>query len=191
PSSPIGSIYPSLGAALQSTDFGDTQKLLDISDKELKRELNHSPSDSRLVKCLEAEQNDEQTVVNVAAEPCSLSRVSFSRASSPTPAEREPCSFMWVAVVSCFCPAVPINLFALYFAHMSRSMIQAKDYDGARRLGRLSLLLSIVSIVVGLAIVLYLLLTGKLYLFFCTHTHTYTQGSRYRGHVAPNSTLKT
>lgn len=105
-------------AALQSTDFGDTQKLLDISDKELKRELNHSPSDSRLVKCLEAEQNDEQTVVNVAAEPCSLSRVSFSRASSPTPAEREPCSFMWVAVVSCFCPAVPINLFALYFAHM-------------------------------------------------------------------------
>lgn len=56
----------------------------------------------------------------------------------------------------------------------SRSMIQAKDYDGARRLGRLALLLSIVSIVVGLAIVLYLLLTGKLYLFFSTHTHTHT-----------------
>ncbi|XP_016123175.1 transmembrane protein 233-like, partial [Sinocyclocheilus grahami] len=155
-------------AALQSTDFGDTQKLLDISDKELKRELNHSLSDTHLVKCLEAERN-EQTVVNVASEPRSPSRVSFSRASSPTPSEREPCSFMWVAVISCFCPAVPINLFALYFAHMSRSMIQAKDYDGARRLGHLALLLSIVSIVVGLAIVLYLLLTGKLYLFFYTH----------------------
>ncbi|XP_058614720.1 trafficking regulator of GLUT4 (SLC2A4) 1b isoform X1 [Onychostoma macrolepis] len=144
-------------AALQSTDFGDTQKLLDISDKELKRELNHSNSDTHLAKSLEAEQN-EQTVVNVATEPGSPSRV--SPASSPTPADREPCSFMWVAVISCFCPAVPINLFALYFAHMARSMIQAKDYDGARRLGRLALLLSIVSIVVGLAIILYLLMTA-------------------------------
>uniref|UniRef100_A0A8C1MTT5 Trafficking regulator of GLUT4 (SLC2A4) 1b n=1 Tax=Cyprinus carpio TaxID=7962 RepID=A0A8C1MTT5_CYPCA len=158
-------------AALQSTDFGDTQKLLYISDKELKTESNHSPSDTHLVKHLEAEQN-EQTVVNVASEPRSPSRVSFSRASSPTPGEREPCSFMWVAVISCFCPAVPINLFALYFAHMSRSMIQAKDYDGARRLGRLALLLSIVSIVVGLAIIIYLLMTGKLSL--CLHTHTHT-----------------
>uniref|UniRef100_A0A672RRR3 Trafficking regulator of GLUT4 (SLC2A4) 1b n=1 Tax=Sinocyclocheilus grahami TaxID=75366 RepID=A0A672RRR3_SINGR len=131
---------------------------LELLHKELKRELNHSLSDTHLVKCLEAERN-EQTVVNVASEPRSPSRVSFSRASSPTPSEREPCSFMWVAVISCFCPAVPINLFALYFAHMSRSMIQAKDYDGARRLGHLALLLSIVSIVVGLAIVLYLLTT--------------------------------
>lgn len=102
-------------AALQSTDFGDTRKLLDISDKELKREFNHSPSETHLAKCLEAEQN-EQTVVNVASDPCSPSR--DSRASSPTPPEREPCSFMWVAVISCFCPAVPINLFAIYFAHM-------------------------------------------------------------------------
>ncbi|KAK2873019.1 hypothetical protein QQF64_017246 [Cirrhinus molitorella] len=142
-------------AALQSTDFGDTQKLLDISDKELKRELNHSPSDTHLVK----DEQTEQTVVNVTSEPRSPSRVSFSRASSPTPEEREPCSFMWLAVISCFCLAVPINMFALYFAHMARSMIQANDYDGARRLGRLALLLSIVSIVVGLAIVLYLVMT--------------------------------
>jgi len=49
-------------------------------------------------------------------------------------------------------------------------MIQAKDYDGGRRLGRLALLLSVVSIVVGLAIVLYLVITGKPPLFFSTHT---------------------
>lgn len=48
-------------------------------------------------------------------------------------------------------------------------MTQAKDYDGARRLGRLALLLSVVSIVVGLAIVLYLVMTGKPPLFFFTH----------------------
>ncbi|CAM4670741.1 unnamed protein product [Leuciscus chuanchicus] len=144
-------------AALQSTDFGDTQKLLDISDKGQKRELNHTPSDTHLDTYLDSDKN-EQTDVNIDSMPCSPSRVSFSRAPSPTPGEREPCSFMWVAVISCFCPAVPINLFALYFAHMSRTMTQVKDYDGARRLGRLALLLSVVAIVVGLAIVLYLVM---------------------------------
>ncbi|XP_051537154.1 trafficking regulator of GLUT4 (SLC2A4) 1b [Myxocyprinus asiaticus] len=147
-----------LGVALKSTDFGDTEKLLDVSARELKGELNHNTSDTSSVKNLETEQNDPNVdyVVTIHRSP---SRVSFSRASSPTPGEREPCSFIWVAVLSCFCPAVPINLFALYFAHMSRSMIQAKDYDGGRRLGRLSLLLSVVSIVVGLAILLYLVMS--------------------------------
>lgn len=55
----------------------------------------------------------------------------------------------------------------LSVSFQSRSMIQAKDYDGGRRLGRLALLLSVVSIVVGTAIVLYLVITGKL-LFFST-----------------------
>lgn len=106
--------------ALQSTDFGDTQKLLDISDKVQKRELNHTPSDTHLDTYLDSDKN-EQTDVNIASVPSSPSRVSFSRAPSPTPGEREPSSFMWVAVISCFCPAVPINLFALYFAHMVSS----------------------------------------------------------------------
>lgn len=115
-------------AALQSTDFGDTQKLLDISDKELKRELNNTASDTHLVTSLEAEQN-EQTVVNIASVPSSPSRVGFSRAPSPTPGEREPCSFMWLAVISCFCLAVPINLFALYFAHMVSSTTGVKHFN--------------------------------------------------------------
>lgn len=96
-------------AALQS-DFGDTEKLLDIS-KELKGELNHK-SDTYSIKS----QNEKTE--NDGSVPPSPSRVDFSRASSPTPGEREPCSFIWVAVISCFCPAVPINVFALYFAHM-------------------------------------------------------------------------
>lgn len=140
-------------AALQS-DFGDTEKLLDASTKELKGELNHKSSDTYSVN-----EKNEKIVENVDSVLPSPSRVSFSRASSPTPGEREPCSFIWVAVISCFCPAVPINVFALYFAHTARSMIQSKDYEGGRRLGRLSLLLSIVSIVVGMAILLYLLMT--------------------------------
>ncbi|XP_055036940.1 trafficking regulator of GLUT4 (SLC2A4) 1b [Misgurnus anguillicaudatus] len=145
-------------AALQSSDFGETQKLLDISTQELKGELNHKP-DNDSVRSLQTDQN-EDNAEKVGTGPLSPSRASFSRASSPTPGEPEPHSFIWLAVISCFCPAVPINVFALYFAHMARSMIQAKDYDGGKRLGRLSLLLSVVSIFVGLAIVLYLIITG-------------------------------
>lgn len=103
-------------AALQSTDFGDTQKLLDISTQELKGELNHKP-DNDSVRSLKTDQ-DEHNAEKVGTVPLSPSRASFSRASSPTPGEREPCSFIWLAVISCFCPAVPINVFALYFAHM-------------------------------------------------------------------------
>jgi len=46
-------------AALQSTDFGDTQKLLDISDKGLKRELNHNASDTHLVASLASDKNEQ------------------------------------------------------------------------------------------------------------------------------------
>lgn len=53
------------------------------------------------------------------------------------------------------------------FVGQSRSMIQANDFDGARRLGRRSLLLSIVAIAVGLTIILYLAITGK----YSNHKH--------------------
>lgn len=106
-------------AALQS-DFGDTEKLLDIS-KELKGELNHK-SDTYSIKS----QNEKTE--NDGSVPPSPSRVDFSRASSPTPGEREPCSFIWVAVISCFCPAVPINVFALYFAHLVSTVVQVQPF---------------------------------------------------------------
>ncbi|KAI7796064.1 trafficking regulator of GLUT4 (SLC2A4) 1b [Triplophysa rosa] len=140
-------------SAALGSDFGDTEKLLDLSTKELKGELNHK-SDTYSVK-----SQNEKTAENVDPVPLSPTRVDFSRTSSPTPGEREPWSFIWVAVISCFCPAVPINVFALYFAHMARAMIQSKDYEGGRKIGRLSLLLSIVSIIVGSAILLYVAMT--------------------------------
>ncbi|TRZ02900.1 hypothetical protein DNTS_033266, partial [Danionella cerebrum] len=104
-------------AALHSSEFGDTQKLLDTSDKQLKRELSLAESETHLASYHEP-QPGENTVVTESTMPRSESRVSFSRVSSPAPGGREPRSFMWMAVISCFCPAVPINIFALYFAHM-------------------------------------------------------------------------
>lgn len=47
-------------------------------------------------------------------------------------------------------------------------MIRAKDYEGGRKIGRLSLMLSLVSIIVGSAILLYVAMTGNISL--CTHT---------------------
>lgn len=58
------------------------------------------------------------------------------------------------------------------FVGQSRSMTQANDFDGARRLGRRSLLFSIMAIAVGLSVVLYLAITGK-------YTHNHTNNTYY------------
>lgn len=60
----------------------------------------------------------------------------------------------------------------------SRSMTQANDFDGARRLGRRSLLCSIMAIAVGLSIILYLAITGK-------YTNTLTHESTPIPHLSP------
>ncbi|XP_051959622.1 trafficking regulator of GLUT4 (SLC2A4) 1b [Xyrauchen texanus] len=147
----------SLGVAVQSTDFGDTDKLLDISTKELERELNKQASDTS-VSTVGTEQNEPNSDSTIPVHR-SPSRISFSRSSSPTTEERKARSFMWLAVFSCFFPAIPINLFAIYFAHLSLSLKQERNYVGARKLGHLALLLAVVSIVVGLAIILYVVMT--------------------------------
>lgn len=108
-----------VSGALDS-DFGDTEKLLDLSTKELKGELNHK-SDTYSIK-----SKNEKTAQNDDSVSLSPSRVDFSRTSSPKPGESEPWTFLWVAVISCFCPAVPINVFAIYFSHMVSTVIQVK-----------------------------------------------------------------
>ncbi|KAG9265763.1 hypothetical protein AMEX_G20235 [Astyanax mexicanus] len=159
--------------APQPGDFGDTQKLLGVSGS--KEGLGAPESRRGSVKSLNAEQNGQRSpfksgstgnISNLAPSPLSLSRV-----SSPglTASASEPQSFMWLAVLSCFCPALPFNIFALYFAHASRSMIQTNDFEGAKRLGRRSMLFSIIAMALGLGVILYLAITGK-----HTHTHTHT-----------------
>ncbi|KAA0720328.1 hypothetical protein E1301_Tti012362 [Triplophysa tibetana] len=140
-------------SATLDSDFGDTEKLLDLSTKELKGELNHK-SDTYILK-----SENEKTAQNDDSVSISPSRVDFSRTSSPTPGESEPWTFLWVAVISCFFPAVPINVFAIYFSRMASDMIREKNYEGGRKIGRLSLMLSLVSIIVGSAILLYLGMT--------------------------------
>ncbi|XP_067421978.1 trafficking regulator of GLUT4 1 [Emydura macquarii macquarii] len=93
------------------------------------------------------------------AAPRSPSRVSLGRASTASASGQEPgrpLDYLVLAIFSCFCPVWPINIVALVFSIMSRNSVQQGDVDGARRLGRMARLLSIVSIVLGiLIIVLY------------------------------------
>ncbi|XP_076836582.1 trafficking regulator of GLUT4 (SLC2A4) 1b [Brachyhypopomus gauderio] len=151
--------------ASQPGEFGDTQKLLCVAAMESKDGLKTSESRRGSAKSLNAEQNGHRSPFrsrsagNVSTASRSPSPLSFSRASSPEPRAPEPHSFMWLALISCFCPSVPLNIFALYFAHVSRSMIHANDFEGAKKLGRRALIFSIMAITLGLVVILYLAIT--------------------------------
>ncbi|XP_027327979.1 trafficking regulator of GLUT4 1 isoform X1 [Anas acuta] len=107
------------------------------------------------------------SVGHLDAAPLSPSRLSLGRASSTgtstaPPEQGRPRDYLVLAIFSCFCPVWPINVVALVFSIMSRNSGQQGDMDGARRLGRMARLLSIVSIVLGtIIIVLYVSLSVR------------------------------
>ncbi|NXD81585.1 TUSC5 protein, partial [Halcyon senegalensis] len=108
------------------------------------------------------------SVGHLEVAPLSPSRLSLGRASSTatsTVAPEQggrPRDYLVLAIFSCFCPVWPINIVALVFSIMSRNSGQQGDMDGARRLGRMARLLSIVSIVLGtIIIVLYISLSVR------------------------------
>ncbi|KAJ0000926.1 hypothetical protein NQD34_005946 [Periophthalmus magnuspinnatus] len=65
----------------------------------------------------------------------------------------KPRDYLLLAILSCFCPLWPINIVALTFSVMSRNSLQQGNVDGARRLGRNAMILSVVSILGGIAII--------------------------------------
>lgn len=65
----------------------------------------------------------------------------------------KPRDYLILAILSCFCPLWPINIVALTFSVMSRNSLQQGNIDGARRLGRNAMVLSVVSILGGIVII--------------------------------------
>ncbi|MEQ2194018.1 hypothetical protein XENOCAPTIV_021104 [Xenoophorus captivus] len=118
------------------TDFQDTEKLLSKAPAEPSGESNLKPSDSfslnirGSVRSLDAEQNGRRSplksgsVGHLTAPPRSVSQVSLGQLSSPVPPGSTPPSYLWLAVLSCFCPAVPLNICALWYAN-----VEFKDYQ--------------------------------------------------------------
>uniref|UniRef100_A0A3B5LN65 Trafficking regulator of GLUT4 (SLC2A4) 1b n=1 Tax=Xiphophorus couchianus TaxID=32473 RepID=A0A3B5LN65_9TELE len=155
------------------TDFQDTEKLLSKPPAEPTGESNLKPSDSfslntrGSVRSLDAEQNGRRSplksgsIGQLTAPPRSTSRLSLGQLSSPVPPGSEPPSYLWLAVVSCFCPGVPFNVCALWYANVvsSRSVLHTGDIEGARKYGRRSMLLSVLAMLTGVVVIIFIVLT--------------------------------
>lgn len=112
------------------TDFQDTEKLLSTATTEPSGQSNVKPSDSfslnirGSIRSLDADQNGHRSplksgsIGQLAAPPNSLSRLNLGPLASSVPPEIAPPSYFWLAVVSCFCPAVPLNICALWYANV-------------------------------------------------------------------------
>ncbi|XP_077170843.1 proline-rich transmembrane protein 2 [Paroedura picta] len=83
----------------------------------------------------------------------SLSRQPSTAGSTAGEAREKPRDYIFIAALSCFCPIWPINIVAFVYSVMSRNSFQQGDIDGARRLGRVAKLLSVVALVGGVLII--------------------------------------
>ncbi|KAL4609605.1 transmembrane protein 233-like [Arapaima gigas] len=63
-------------------------------------------------------------------------------------------SYLFLTILTCFCPAYPVNIVALVFSVLSRNSYFQGDYEGSRRLGQKALHVGIASIVLGLLIII-------------------------------------
>ncbi|XP_029375612.1 trafficking regulator of GLUT4 1-like [Echeneis naucrates] len=153
------------------TDFPDTEKLLSTVTTEPSGQNNIKPSDSfslnirESVRSLDADQNEHRlplssgSVGQLTTPPKSASRLSLGPLPSPVPPGSAPPTYLWLAVMSCFCPAVPVNMCALWYAHVSSSVLHTGDIEGARKYGRLSMLLSCLAILLGVAVIVFIVFT--------------------------------
>ncbi|XP_052466948.1 trafficking regulator of GLUT4 1-like [Carassius gibelio] len=82
----------------------------------------------------------------------SISRHS-SIATNPPMDRSKPKDYLILAIIACFCPAWPINIVGFVYSIMSRNSLEQGNIDGARRLGRVAKLLSVVSLVGGAIII--------------------------------------
>ncbi|XP_077061913.1 uncharacterized protein prrt2 isoform X2 [Siphateles boraxobius] len=83
----------------------------------------------------------------------SISRHS-SIATNPPMDRSKPKDYLILAVIACFCPVWPINIVGFVYSIMSRNSLEQGNVDGARRLGRVAKLLSVVSLVGGALIII-------------------------------------
>lgn len=111
------------------TGFQDTEKLLSTATTEPTGQSNIKPSDSfslnirGSVRSLDADQNGHRSPlksgsVGQLAPPRSSSRLFLGQLPSQVPPGTDPPSYLWLAVLSCFCPGWPLNICALWYANV-------------------------------------------------------------------------
>ncbi|XP_005720832.1 tumor suppressor candidate 5 homolog [Pundamilia nyererei] len=153
------------GGGAPPPDFQETEKLLAVTTEPGGNQMNMSTSFTVNVgsdKGLEAEENGHSVSVRsgstgqlAASAPLSPSKASLSRSSTGNAVQEtpKPRDYLILVIISCICPVWPISIVALVYSIMSRNSLQAGDIDGAKRLGKLARLLSIVSIVLGVVMI--------------------------------------
>ncbi|XP_061595696.1 trafficking regulator of GLUT4 1-like [Cololabis saira] len=159
------------------SDFQDTEKLLSsggggsAGTEPSGQSNNLKPCDSfsltlrGSVRSLDADLNGHRSplksgsVGQLATPPRSSSRVSLGQLPSPVPRGSAPPSYLWLAVLSCFCPAAPLNMCALWYANVSRTVLHTGDIDGAKKYGRLSMMLSVLAMLLGVAVIIFIVFT--------------------------------
>lgn len=68
-------------------------------------------------------------------------------------APRMPKNYLWLSILSCFCPAYPINIVAFVFSIWAVNSYNDGDLEGSKRLGHNALWVSIASIIIGIVII--------------------------------------
>ncbi|XP_056263373.1 proline-rich transmembrane protein 2 [Pseudoliparis swirei] len=111
-----------------------------------------SPTASSVSPKLHAHANGRSGSLAAGSPRPSLTRRPSALPEAPGGGAK-PRDYLLLAILSCFCPLWPINIVALTFSVMSRNSLQQGNVDGARRLGRNAMILSIVAILGGLAII--------------------------------------
>ncbi|KAL7986744.1 hypothetical protein Chor_013027 [Crotalus horridus] len=76
----------------------------------------------------------------------------------PGPEEEEeprpaPKNYLWLSILSCFCPAYPVNIAAFVFSIMALNSYNQGDIEGSKRLGHTALLVAIASILIGVLMI--------------------------------------
>ncbi|XP_015672956.1 transmembrane protein 233 [Protobothrops mucrosquamatus] len=88
----------------------------------------------------------------------------------PGPEEEEeprpaPKNYLWLSILSCFCPAYPVNIAAFVFSILALNSYNQGDIEGSRRLGHTALLVAIASILIGILMIAILCIVH-----YTTHT---------------------
>ncbi|XP_058014300.1 transmembrane protein 233 [Ahaetulla prasina] len=88
----------------------------------------------------------------------------------PGPEEEEdqrpaPKNYLWLSILSCFCPAYPVNIAAFVFSVMALNSYTQGDIEGSRRLGHTALVVAIASILIGILMIAVLCIVH-----YTTHT---------------------
>uniref|UniRef100_A0A8B9MZD1 Transmembrane protein 233 n=1 Tax=Accipiter nisus TaxID=211598 RepID=A0A8B9MZD1_9AVES len=69
------------------------------------------------------------------------------------PPQPRPKNYLLLSILSCFCPAYPVNIVAFVFAVMALNSYNQGDIEGSKRLGRNALWVAVASIIIGLVII--------------------------------------